>query len=102
MLAVMRRGSALGIDLIDVIRNAINLLRRILDGLGGAICCYCRGLRGFQSGVGRSLGALRGLLGLFRRGFGLLGLNLLPRRSASREHQGEGARGSKRREPSRV
>jgi len=85
LLMVRRGGGALGVYLIDMIRDAIDLPGRILNGLGRVIGRHGRSLRGFHCRIRRSFGAFRGLLGLLGRGFGLLGLNLLTRRPARRE-----------------
>jgi len=92
----MRGGFAIALHLIEMIGDAIDLRRRILNSLGRAI----RGLGRFvrcRLRLCRSLfGMLGGSLSLGSRGFGLLGLLLVARR-ASRKRKSESQREQPRR-----
>jgi len=92
----MRRGLAIALHLIEMIGDAIDLCRRILNSLGRAIGCLGRFVR-CRLRLRRSLfGVLGGSLSLCRRRFGLLGLLLVGRR-ASRKRESESQRKQPRR-----
>jgi len=92
----MRRGLAIALHLIEMIGDAIDLCRRILNSLGRAIGGLGRFVR-CRLRLRRSLfGVLGGSLSLCRRRFGLLGLLLVGRR-ASRKRKSESQRKQPRR-----